>query len=332
MMNTPSTKNAFSEPTADELLAVLGPQERARLRLRLLFERSGCRKYRMDSFESYDLYRENKNFLRDEGIITFTDARGRLTALKPDVTLSIIKDLKRGGGAEKLYYTENVFRFDPETRDYREIGQTGVELIGGDPEAAQREAVTLALRALAIYGREFTLEIGHMGLVTALLEGCGMPAARRGDCLAALRGKNAHRLADLCRAEGLPDGAAARLTALCEAGGGCDCPPDPALFADGGAAQAAARELERLAASLRGTPGSERLRFDFSAVHDTDYYNGVVLRGFLRGLPRAVLTGGRYDGLMRRFGDGRQAVGFALYENELERLWTRPGCETEDRV
>ena len=56
-----------------------------------LFEQRGYRRYRMSNFEAYDLYRENKNFLESEGIITFTDASGRLMALKPDVTMSIVK-------------------------------------------------------------------------------------------------------------------------------------------------------------------------------------------------------------------------------------------------
>ena len=46
-----------------------------------LFEQRGYRRYRMSNFEAYDLYRENKNFLQSEGIITFTDATGRLMAL-----------------------------------------------------------------------------------------------------------------------------------------------------------------------------------------------------------------------------------------------------------
>ena len=45
----------------------------------------------MSRFEEYDFYARNKDFLVSDRIITFTDSRGRLLALKPDVTLSIIK-------------------------------------------------------------------------------------------------------------------------------------------------------------------------------------------------------------------------------------------------
>ena len=52
----------------------LPKDEQVPLLLRGLFEQRGYRRYRMSNFEAYDLYRENKNFLESEGIITFTDA------------------------------------------------------------------------------------------------------------------------------------------------------------------------------------------------------------------------------------------------------------------
>ena len=67
--------------------------------------------------------------------------------------------------------------------------------------------------------------------------------------------------------------------------------------------------------------GSNTLRLDFSTLNDIDYYNGVVFKGYVRGVPRAVLAGGRYDNLMRRFGKPQPAVGFALYLGGLGRAF-----------
>ena len=92
----------------------LPKDEQVPLLLRGLFEQRGYRRYRMSNFEAYDLYRENKNFLESEGIITFTDASGRLMALKPDVTMSIVKHTKPDAVSSKLYYVENVFRLAPQ--------------------------------------------------------------------------------------------------------------------------------------------------------------------------------------------------------------------------
>ena len=60
--------------------------------LRSLYEQNGYRRYKMSKFEEYDLYANNKDILESEGIITFTDTNGKLMALKPDVTLSVIRN------------------------------------------------------------------------------------------------------------------------------------------------------------------------------------------------------------------------------------------------
>ena len=64
----------------------------------------------------------------------------------------------------------------------------------------------------------------------------------------------------------------------------------------------------------------EHLRLDFSIVNDMNYYNGLIFRGYLPGLPNGVLSGGRYDSLLRKMGKKEGAIGFAVYLNELERL------------
>ena len=88
---------------------VLNNDERAGYALRSLYRRFGYCQYKMSKFEEYALYVRNKDFLASDGIISFTDTNGRLLALKPDVTLSIINNSKDlPGQVQKLYYDENV--------------------------------------------------------------------------------------------------------------------------------------------------------------------------------------------------------------------------------
>lgn len=67
--------------------------------LNQLYESYGYRKFRMTKFEPYDLYADNRDFLNTQQLITFSDLDGTLLALRPDVTLSIVKS--NGGGEEK---------------------------------------------------------------------------------------------------------------------------------------------------------------------------------------------------------------------------------------
>ena len=59
------------------------------------------------------------------------------------------------------------------------------------------------------------------------------------------------------------------------------------------------------------------LRFDFSAAGDMKYYTGAVFRGYIDGIPRAVLSGGRYGGLLPEYG-AHDGIGFAILTDLLE--------------
>ncbi len=87
-----------------DMTSILRWEERITLYLRALYERYGYRKYRMGRFEEYDLYLENKNFLKSPDIITFHDLDGRVLALKPDVTLSIAKNTHATAQSSEQFY------------------------------------------------------------------------------------------------------------------------------------------------------------------------------------------------------------------------------------
>ena len=301
-------------------LDILRPQERLALRLRLLYERAGFRLYRMGRFEEYGLYQQNRRFLASDQVITFTDLDGRLLALKPDVTLSIAKNAQfEEGGCGRFYYSENVYRPSQESHTFQEISQMGLECIGEVDDGVTAQAASLAARSLALTGRDFVLEASHMGFVAGLLDAVGAPETARPRLLSCIRDRNRHQLRAAAEAAGLsPQGtdALCRLDALAGDWKAVLQQAEPiALNAPMGAALA---ELRTLCAALEAQ--GQTLRLDLSLVNDMDYYNGLVLQGYVAGSPRAVLKGGRYDPLAEQFRPGAKAVGFALYLDELERL------------
>ena len=86
------------------------------------------------------------------------------------------------------------------------------------------------------------------------------------------------------------------------------------------ASACALNELETIVASLESIGCAQGVRIDFSVVNDMNYYSGVVFRGFVDGIPEGILSGGRYDKLMRKMGRKSGAIGFAVYLDMLERL------------
>ncbi len=299
---------------------VLKQGERVMPVLRDLYRGYGYLPFKMSKFEEYDLYVRNKDFLVSDRIITFNDTNGKLMALKPDVTLSIIKHGEDAEGVkQKVYYNESVYRVSERTGQFREIMQVGLECVGDIDGYDLYETVLLAAKSLEAVSERFVLDVSHLGIPAAFLEEIGRDSSWNRRVAACLADRNRHELAALC--EGLEEKQTARLCALTEAYG------DPAgvidrlkPLCDSPAAAEALAELEALAALLQRSPCADRIRFDFSIVNDMSYYNGIVFRGYLAGISEGVLSGGQYDKLLRRMGRRAGAVGFALYPDLLEEL------------
>ena len=296
------------------------PAEQATFRLRALYEQAGYRKYRCSRFEEYALYQEYRRFLSDAQVVTFTDLDGKLRAIKPDVTLSIAKTAQPAPGeCKRFYYNEEVCRPSRESHTFQTIRQMGLECMGAVDAAAQAEVVLLALQSLAALEVPTVLEVSHMGFVTGLLDALQVPESARGRLLELLNQKNAHELHAAALAEGLDEEAARSLCALLTLHGPLGATLAAARsLCRSDAQRAALEELQALQNRL-GEPG-RGTQLDLSMADEMEYYNGLVFTGYVAGVPRAVLKGGRYDYLMQRFTPGANAIGFAIYLDELERL------------
>ena len=148
----------------EHLEQVLRRDEQAIFSLRSLYRKYGYRQYKVNKFEEYDLYAHNKSFLVSESVLTFTDTNGKLMALKPDVTLSIIKNSKDSEpGLQKLFYNENVYRVSGAYGGFKEIMQAGLECIGKLDLYATSEVVMLAARSLATISDRWILDISISG-------------------------------------------------------------------------------------------------------------------------------------------------------------------------
>ena len=286
--------------------------------LRALYRDRGYAQFRMRQFEAYDFYARNKNFLVSENIITFTDLDGTLMALKPDVTLSIIKNSDAETGVRRVYYHENVYR-PTKNGAFGEIMQMGLECIGDLDEYCVFEVLDLATDSLQKLSSDWLLDVSDLWLLGTALERAGV-GSETGDRLFSCFGeKNAHELLALCRDAGVGEEPTQKLLSLLR------CPADPkeacdalyALYDD-----TTWRDRVRgFAAVLEALPG-ERVRVDFSVIGNRRYYNGLVFQGFINGIPQSVLSGGQYDALLARMGKPGRAVGFALYLDGLEAFFT----------
>lgn len=296
--------------------------ERVALELRTLYHLYGYTPYKMSKFEEYDLYAQNKDFLISDNVITFNDLSGKLMALKPDVTLSIVKNSKEDPTSlQKVYYNENVYRVTKGSQCFKEIMQVGLECLGNIDDYCITEVLTLAAKSLAAISENAVLEISHVGMLSQLLDSIGIPRDIKQTVIKLISEKNAHELTKVCREAGVPEMNIDLLRQLIITVG----PPKKMLYCimslmDGLVDQEAMDQFVRVLRALQDSEIGSMLRIDFSAVNDIHYYNGFVFKGYVQGLPGSVLSGGQYDRLMRKMKRTDRAMGFAVYTDMLDRL------------
>ncbi len=293
---------------------ILRNDERAVFALRQLYAENGYKPFKMSKFEEYDLYSKNKDFLVSDSVITFNDTDGRLLALKPDVTLSILKNCKDEIRVARYYYNENVYRISETSHTYKEIMQSGLECIGNITANEVCEVVSLALRSLKTVGEDFVLDLSHAGLINSIVDMCEITDKKA--VLKAITQKNTDELKGLCSEKDY--GILKTLTVPYKT------------------KKEALKAIEKIAASdlskkylselkavydfCESKAYGNNINIDFSIANSTGYYSGIVFRGYLSGIAERVLSGGQYDMLMKKMHRNQGAIGFAVYLDTLERV------------
>lgn len=297
----------------------LKSEEKIVFSLRKLYSKYGYLPFKMSKFEEYDLYAKNKEFLVSDSVITFTDTNGKLLALKPDVTLSIIKNVVEAKGVkQKVYYSENVYRISGSTRAYKEIMQTGLECIGDLDLYDLYEVIDLASKSLASISKSYVLEISHMGILSSVLEGINADESFYEQVTDCIRKKSVHQLKECLDSHEIENSVFENLSQLITTYG----KPESVIprlekmnvnesFKD------AVKSLKELCSLLSE---NQSITLDFSIVNDMNYYNGIVFNGFIENVCECVLFGGSYDNLLKKMGKNASGIGFAIYTDLLSGL------------
>ena len=301
---------------------VLKNDERITYRLRELYGKFGYSQFKVGRFEEYDLYARNKSFLVSENILTFTDTNGKLMALKPDVTLSIIKNIADSDKiTHKFYYNENVYRTSAESHGFKEIMQTGLECVGNIDLYSESEVVFLAAKSLESISSDCILDVAHMGLIEGFMDSENVSDADRSELLGYVKSKNTFAINNYCQTGVISEDTCNMLCQLVK----MYLPLDEALEVIktcllNDRMKKAYEELCEISDIMKSYGLTARINFDFSVVNDRNYYDGIIFKGFVNGVPDSVLSGGRYDRLLSKMGKKCGAIGFAVYLDRLERF------------
>ena len=297
---------------------ILRYEEKILFKLRTLYSDHGYKQYRMSRFEEYELYAGNKAFLPAGDILTFTGANGRLMALRPDVTLSIVKYTIDDNELKKLYYNENVYRSDGV--EFREQMQVGLECIGEIDAELTCEVLVLAKQSLETVSECSRLDVSHMGFLSGLLQSENTSPEQRNEIIQCVSERNPSGLKELCIKYRLSSAFCEKITILTSLYGSYGDSADTLRsLCINDEMNTALNELNELSLELDKRGIKQGINIDFSVVNDISYYNGVIFQGYIDGIPARVLSGGRYDELLRKLGKQSGAIGFAVYLDMLEK-------------
>jgi ATP phosphoribosyltransferase regulatory subunit len=252
----------------------------------------------------------------------FFDERGDLLAMRTDMTVPIARLVATRFASEeppfRVSYVSRAYRaIRPQRGQMREFTQAGVELIGAEAPEGTAEVVAVLSAALDAAGlTRAVIGLGDADLYRQLLDELGVGGEVRDRILQALA---THDLVGLETEVGaLPVGESERetLLRLPNLRGGPEV-LDAARALGGGAVERASQRLAATHEALAARGVGERVRLDLGLLRDLGYYTGAILEVYDPALGHVLGGGGRYDGLMARFGRPLPAAGFALY---LERV------------
>lgn len=305
-------------------LSTLRADEQAQFKMRSLYKQYGYSHYKMNKFEEYELYSRNMDFLISDAVITFTGSDGKLLALKPDVTLSIVKNAKDDSSSlQKVFYNENVYRKTGGSNEFREIMQTGIECIGNIDLYCIYEVILLALKSLALICDDFILDISHMGIIKSVLKSCNVDYDTENAILKCIAQKNSFEIGAICDRKNIQDPARQALVSLARIHGklsDCLVLLKELCFTD--EMKEIHSQLEKISSLICTSGFDDFACLDFSVTENLKYYSGITFKGYIKNIPVSVLSGGRYDNLLKRMHKKGGAIGFAVYLDTLERLST----------
>ncbi|MGL4991281.1 MAG: ATP phosphoribosyltransferase regulatory subunit [Sarcina sp.] len=285
------------------------------------------------SFEFYNIFNQT---IKDELMYKFYDQEGRLLTLKADSTLPIARVVstrfKDRNFPLRIRYSSKVFKANKNLAGNKnEEFDAGIEIIGENTLNSDIEALIIAIDCLLNLGFEdFTIEIGHVGIVKKLIEKLNINIENQKHLITLIEDKRLVDLNEFLKELNVKPTLRDVLNKL------------PWMFGDienlnvekniiyDSEILECVKELEFIYAKLNKIGFSKYISFDLGAATKINYYSGIVFKGYINGAANYILKGGRYDNLMSFYGKNIGAIGFSLKIDEIAKLIDKKFISTDN--
>lgn len=288
-------------------------------------------------FDAYDLFTLGMGDDVAARTYRFTARDGSTVALRPDLTSLVARTvatrLRTRQRPLRLSYTGEVFRADePRRGRQHEFHQLGVEHVGWASPESDIEILLVALEALAVLGLDDArVVLGHAGFFRGIVERLGLET----DAVAELRSFVDRRQSDAVQcflAPHAPANECAAFARLIGLAGGLPVIEEARGLVTNPRSVAALEQLSAVYATLRELELDHLVSIDLGEVAGFDYYTGMMFSMYAPGWGLPLGSGGRYDGLLAKFGTDEPAVGFSLSLDWLAGAIAARGLDSPRRV
>lgn len=286
--------------------------------LRHLFTLEGYQEIETPILEFYDALDDRTYGFRPEHLWKTFDSAGRILAVRPDSTIPAAR-MAAGKLADaplplRLCYLQSATKLLTETSSLLcEETQAGVELMGEGGAHADAEVIALAIHTLRESGlTNYQIELGQAQFVSGFLAEAGLTEEQSAAVAALTEQKSLLDMARYLRDIGLDEAVIARVMRLPELYGDASVLDEAARLTQHPQCLAAIDNLRQILAVLDEYGCADCISIDLGMAHQANYYSGTIFRGLVAELGQPLLSGGRYDHLMARFGRELPATGFAL--------------------
>lgn len=292
-------------------------------RIDKLFRSYGYQSIQTPSMEFFDVFAKEVGSIPSRELYKFFDREGNTLVLRPDFTPSIARAAAMYFNQEefplRLSYRGSVFQNNTSYQGrLKESTQMGVELINDGSAEADAEVIALAVQTMLRAGiTEFQISIGEVNYFQSLVEEAQLAEETVAELKQLLEIKNLFGAQELIEKQNLRKDLCRAISEIPNLFGNADVLDRAEALTENERAKDAAARLKKIYEILKFYGCENYVTFDLGMLSRYSYYTGIIFRGYTYGTGDAVITGGRYDGLLEKFGKKAEAIGFVTEVDSL---------------
>jgi len=275
------------------------------------------------TFEYFDVFSKEIGTIPSKDLYKFFDKEGNTLVLRPDFTPSIARCAAKYFMEEtipiRFSYLGNTFTNTSNLQGkLKEVTQIGAELINDGSVEADAEVISLLINALKSIGlTQFQVSIGEVEYFKGLCEEAGLDEETELDLRACISGKNYFAAEELINERAVEEPYRSILLKVADMFGNMNSLKEARAMVRNARSLQALDRLEKLYEVLRLYGVEQYVSFDLGILSKYNYYTGVIFKAYTYGVGDAVVTGGRYDNLLKQFGKDAAAIGFVIVIDDI---------------